>query len=247
MKIIAVINSRSTSKRLPNKCFSQITEDFKTYQIIILRAKLSGLPVVFGTSDDASDDRLAKLAAEEGVEVFRGARLNKIKRWHDCLIEYDADAMVCIDGDDLAVDFDIARRVALVMQKGLADIYEAPEDIICGLLTYAFTRKAVEKMFALVTNPEADTDLVSLYAKATGLMCAKMPLNANERGFDVRLTLDYPEDAEFFREIYKVMPIDACGSAIAAKAHELGLTEINWHRQADFFQNQQNFNKQVKI
>ena len=78
MKIIAVINARSTSKRLPKKCFAQITDDLKTYQIIILRAKLAGLPVVFGTSDDASDDKLAKLAAAEGVEVFRGARLNKI-------------------------------------------------------------------------------------------------------------------------------------------------------------------------
>ena len=250
MKIIAVINARSTSKRLPNKCFSQITDDFKTYQIIILRAKLSGLPVVFGTSDDASDDRLAQLAAEEGVEVFRGARLNKIKRWHDCLVEYDADAMVCIDGDDLAVDFDIARRVAVVMEKGLADIYEAPEDIVCGLLTYAFTRTAVERMFALVTNPEADTDVVSIYInyiKAAGLICAEMPLNTNERGLDVRLTLDYPEDAEFFRKVYEVMPVDARGSAIAAKALELGLTKINWYRQADFFQNQLSFNEQVKI
>lgn len=247
MKIIAVINARSTSKRLPDKCFAQITDDYKAYQIIILRAKLAGLQVVFGTSDDASDDKLARLAAEEGVDVFRGARLNKIKRWHDCMVEYDADAMVCIDGDDLAVDFDLARRVAEVMEKGLADVYEAPENIICGLLTYAFTRTAVEKMYALVNNPEADTDVVSVYVKAAGLICAEMPLNANERGLNVRLTLDYPEDAEFFRRVYEVMPVDASGSAIAVKSLDLGLTEINWHRQADFFKNQQSFNEQVKI
>jgi spore coat polysaccharide biosynthesis protein SpsF (cytidylyltransferase family) len=247
MKIIAIINARSTSSRLPEKCFAQITDDLQTYQIIIHRAKLAGLPVVFGTSDDASDDKLAQLAAAEGVDVFRGARLNKIKRWHDCLVEYDADAMVCIDGDDLAVDFDIARRVADVMRKGQADVYEAPEDIICGLLTYAFTSTAVEKMFALVSDPEADTDVVSSYIEAAGLTCAEMSLNADERGLDVRLTLDYPEDAEFFRRVYEVMSVDASGSAIAAKALELGLTEINWHRQADFAQNQQRFNEQVKI
>jgi hypothetical protein len=43
------------------------------------------------------------------------------------------------------------------------------------------------------------------------------------------------------------MPVDASGSAIAAKALELGLTKINWHRQADFFKNQQSFNEQVKL
>lgn len=247
MKIISVINARSTSKRLPQKCFAQITNELKTYQIIIFRAKLAGLPVVFGTSSDASDDRLAQLAFDEGVDVFRGARLNKIKRWHDCLVKYDADAMVCIDGDDLAVDFDIARRVAKVMEKGLADIYQAPDDIVCGLLTYAFTRKAVQRMFEVVSHPEADTDVISQYVKAVGLTCAEIPLNADERGLDVRLTMDYPEDVEFFRRVYQVMPIDSSGSAIAAKAMELGLTKINWFRQIDFLQNQKSFNEQVKV
>ena len=247
MKIISVINARSTSRRLPNKCFSQITDKFKTYQMIIFRAKLAGLPVIFGTSDDASDDRLAQLAAQEGVDVFRGSRLNKIKRWHDCLLKYNADAMICIDGDDLAVDFDIAQRLAGVMKKGLADIYEAPEDIVCGLLTYAFTRKAVQRMFAVVSDPEADTDIVSRYVKAVGLNCAEIPLKANERGLNVRLTMDYPEDEEFFRRVYEVMPVDASGSAIAAKAIELGLTKINWFRQMDFLRNQKSFNEQVKI
>ncbi len=247
MKIISVINARSTSTRLPHKCFSQITNDLKTYQIIIYRAKLAGLPVIFGTSDDASDDRLAQLAAKEGVKVFRGSRLNKIKRWHDCLVEYNSDAMVCIDGDDLAVDFDIARRLAGLMKKGLADVYEAPKDIVCGLLTYAFTRKAVQKMFSVVSDPEADTDVVSRYIEAVDLTCEEIPLNANERGLDVRLTMDYPEDEEFFRKVYEVMPVDASGSAIAAKAIELGLTKINWFRQNDFLRNQKSFNQQVKI
>jgi spore coat polysaccharide biosynthesis protein SpsF len=247
MKIIAVINARSTSSRLPGKCFAQITDDMQTYQIIIQRAKLTGLEVVFGTSDDASDDRLASLAAAEGVAVFRGARLNKIKRWHDCLIAHNADAMVCIDGDDLAVDFDVAKRAAEALRGGAGDVYEVPQDVICGLLTYAFTAQAVDKMFALVPDPDADTDVVSRYIEAAGLRIAEIPLNDNERGLDVRLTLDYPEDAEFFRRVYEVMPTDAPGSEIAAKALQLGLVDINWHRQGEFLLNQQQFNEQVDI
>ena len=63
----------------------------------------------------------------------------------------------------------------------------------------------------------------------------------------MRLTMDYPEDVEFFRRVYQVMPIDSSGSAIAAKAMELGLTKINWFRQIDFLQNQKSFNEQVKV
>ena len=71
-------------------------------------------------------------------------------------------------------------------------------------------------MFALVRDPEADTDVVSQYIKAVDLNCAEIPLNANERGLDVRLTMDYPEDVEFFRRVYEVIPVNASGSAIAA-------------------------------
>lgn len=247
MKIIAVINARSTSSRLPEKCFAQITEHLQTYQIIIHRAQLTGLKVVFGTSDDTSDDRLAERAMAEGVEVFRGARLNKIRRWRDCLAAYAADGMVCIDGDDLAVDFNIAKRAAELLRRGRADVYEVPQDVICGLLTYAFTRRAVDVMCDLVPDPETDTDVISRYIEAAGLVVEEIPLQADERGKDVRLTLDYPEDVEFFRRIYEVMPVDAPGPFIAAKALALNLTGINWHRQADFALNQKTFNEQVKI
>ncbi len=247
MKIIAIINARSTSSRLPQKCFAQITDTFQTYQIIIKRAKLIGLPLVFGTSSDVSDDKLAKLASDEGIEVFRGERLNKIKRWYDCMSHFDADAMICVDGDDLALDFNIARRLVNFIYEGGADVYEAPEDIICGLITYAFTRDAVKKMYDVVGNPEADTDVISRFIQAAGLRRAEIPLNDEERGLDVRLTLDYPEDVVFFRKIYKIMPIDANSVDIARKAIELGLTKINWHRQKDFNQNQKKFNEQVNL
>ena len=181
------------------------------------------------------------------MAVFRGALLNKIKRWHDCLVEYDADGMVCIDGDDLAVDFDIAKRVAEMLIKGDADVYETPKDVVCGLLTHAFTRQAVEKMYAVAPDPETNTDVVCRYMDAAELSCAEIPLNDNERGMDVRLTLDYPEDAEFFRRVYEKMPINTAGGKIALKALELGLTKINWHRQADFLLNQQEFNERVDI
>ena len=163
------------------------------------------------------------------------------------MAHFDADAMICVDGDDLAFDFNIARRLVNFICEGEADVFEAPKDIICGLITYAFTRDSVKKMYDIVSNPEADTDVISRFIQAAGLKRAEIPLNDEERGLNVRLTLDYPEDVVFFRKIYKIMPIDANSVEIARKAIELGLTKINWHRQKDFNQNQKKFNEQVNL
>ena len=247
MKVIAVVNARSTSSRLPGKCFEIILDGLMAFQIVIRRARLIGIDVVFGTSDDPSDDRLAELAAGEGVEVFRGARLHKIKRWHDCLGEYGADGMVCVDGDDLAFDYDIARRASGLIPSGRADVYEAPPDTVCGLFTYALTREAVAKMYALAPDPETDSDVIAEFIKKAGLKCEEIALKDNERGADVRLTLDYPEDAEFFRRLYEIVPLDTPGPDIVAAVLENGLNKINWHRNQEWAANQRRFNEGVDL
>ncbi len=104
MKIIAVINARATSSKLLGNSFARTTDVLQTCQIIIQRAQLRGLEVVFGTRDGASDDRLVSLVAAYGVADFCGAQHNKIKFGHDTLTAHDADAMVGIDGDELAVN-----------------------------------------------------------------------------------------------------------------------------------------------
>jgi hypothetical protein len=207
MKIIAVINARATSSKLLGNPFARTTDVLQTCQIIIQRARLRGLEVVFGTRDGASDDRLASLVAAYGAADFCGAQHNKIQFGHDTLTAHDADAMVGIDGDELAVN----------------------------------------KMFVLAPEPEKDTDVVSFYIKATGRLIAELPLNDDECGLDVRLTLDCPEDVGFFCPICEATLTDTKGSEIAEKALKLEFVHINWHRQGDFLLNQQQFNEQVNI
>ena len=61
-----------------------IKENIRSIDIVIERAKLTGIPVILATSTDHSDDIFESIAIEHGVYFFRGSLINKIKRWYDC-------------------------------------------------------------------------------------------------------------------------------------------------------------------
>lgn len=241
---MSIITVRASSTRLPGKCFLPIVDRVQAIQVVIRRALKVGVPVVLATSTDSTDDPLADIAEREGIGVFRGALLNKLHRWHACAASFGIDRLLMVDGDDLAFDYDIGRRVLARMDDG-HDLYTCPPDIVCGLFTSAFTRTAIEKLFAVAPDPATDTDVIDHFVAKAGLRSVAVDLRPEERGKTVRLTLDYPEDAAFFRALYKAVPWDATGREIVEAALKQGIWTINWSRQADYMNNQQRFNQKV--
>ncbi|MBB4267469.1 cytidylyltransferase domain-containing protein [Roseospira visakhapatnamensis] len=241
----ALVTVRATSSRLPGKCLLPITADLTALQIVLRRAALTGVPVVVATSDDPSDDPVAALAGREGAAVFRGARLNKLRRWRDCAESLGLDRVLMVDGDDLAFDYAIGRRVLAAMATSDADAWRAPDDIVCGLFTAAYTRDALDRLAALAPDPAQDTDVIDVFIARAGLRLAYPELHEHERAATVRLTLDYAEDADFFRAMYAELPVDAPGPTIVRTALARGWWRINWGRQQDYLDNQAAFNRKV--
>jgi len=142
----AIISMRMSSKRLPNKSLAEIIDKKKSVDIIIERAKLTGFPVIFATSLDQSDDQLVEAAKKHDVNIFRGALLNKIKRWNDCFELYGIENALLIDGDDLCYDYNIAKKSMKNLQSSEFDIIWCPDVIITGLFTIAMTKNAIKKL-----------------------------------------------------------------------------------------------------
>lgn len=247
MTTAAIVTVRATSSRLPGKCLLPITPDANAIQLVIRRARLTGLPVVMATSTDPSDDPLARIAEQEGIAVFRGSLLNKICRWRDLAIAHGVENLVMVDGDDLAFDPAIGRRAAdfIAAEDEQADRYVPPADVVCGLFTAAYTRAGLDKLYQTAPDPKQDTDVLDHFIAKAGLVTAELPLEAGERDRTVRLTLDYPEDAEFFRALYARLAWDAAGPEIVRVALDEGLWSINWARQQDYLNNQANFTKRL--
>ena len=154
----AIVTMRNSSKRLPNKSMAKITHDESAADIIIERAKLTGLPVILATSLDKSDDDLVIIGQKHNVMVFRGSLINKIKRWHNCFKKFDIEHALLIDGDDLCYDYDIGKRSLSELKTSKSDIIWCPQEIITGLFTLAVTKTAIKKLYSCVPDEDTNTD-----------------------------------------------------------------------------------------
>jgi spore coat polysaccharide biosynthesis protein SpsF len=242
----ALVTARSTSTRLPNKCFQQIAGDLSLIQIVIRRAKKIGCPVILATTEDPSDDRLAEIAKAEAVVCFRGAVKNKIKRWADCFREFQITEGLLVDGDDPTFDYNVGARALAQLRGGAVDLVTSSPEMTPGFFTYGITRAGIDKLLAQAQNAKTDTDVITEFIKMAGLTKAFVAAKPEETGgHNVRLTIDYPEDVDFYRALYQKVDCLAEAPEIVKVALKYELQKINWHRHAEFLANQQRFNEMV--
>ncbi len=247
MKDAALVTVRNSSSRLPNKAIMQIKENVCSIDVVIERAKKTGLPVIIATSTDPSDDIFVEIATKHDVHIFRGSLLNKIKRWYDCCNAFHIENALIIDGDDLAVNYEIGSRALSQLKTTDFDIITCPENIVTGFFTYAMKKIAISKLFSVVPDDDSNTDVIIRYIEKAKLSVTYVMLKDYEKNKNMRLTLDYEEDVEFFRKLYENINITETGKFIINfLEHNKSISEINFHKQKDFLNNQAKFNANVK-
>ena len=117
IKDAAIVTVRNSSSRLPNKAIMKIKDQLRSIDIVISRAKKTGFAVIIATSTDKTDDVFEEIAKEHNVQLFRGALLNKIKRWYDCFQKFKVENALILDGDDLARSYDIGKRAVYELKR----------------------------------------------------------------------------------------------------------------------------------
>jgi len=244
---VTIVTVRNSSTRLPKKPFMKIKKELDAIDIIIKRAKKTKMPVILTTSKHKDDDPFVEVAKKHNVSIFRGALLNKIKRWYDCFHDYNVDNALLVDGDDLAYDYDIGIRAISELERSNADIIISPKDIACGFFTYAISKEGISRMYKIANDESIDGDVIDKFIEKADLKISYVSLENHERNSNVRLTLDYPEDLEFFRRLYSDIDILSNGkNIINYLENNKKISQINFHRQKDFLENQALFNENIK-
>ena len=193
-----------------------------------------------------TDNIFEKIGKKHGVEIFRGALFNKIKRWYDCFSKYNIERALLIDGDDLSYDFDLAKRAMLNLKTSKVDMISHPDNIVTGLFTYAINKTAIKKLYDTVPNESTDTDVITRYIEQANLKTSYITLHDFEKNKDLRLTLDYKEDLEFFQKLYQNIGVLATGYEIINFLEKNKyLSEINYHKQKEYVKNQERFNAKI--
>ena len=243
----AIVTVRNTSSRLPGKSIMNIKNNLRSIDIVIERAKQTGFPVILATSTSETDNIFESIAKQHEIEFFRGALLNKIKRWYDCFTKFNIENALLLDGDDLCHNYNIGGRALNQLKTSNVDMILNPPNIVTGFFTYAIKKSGMKKMYDIVNDENENTDVITRFIEKANLITEFVKLNDIECNENIRLTLDYEEDLQFFRKLYENVDILENGSnVIKFLLENKEILNINFHRQKDFLENQAKFNEGIK-
>lgn len=196
-----IIVARCGSSRLPNKALLKI-QDRETIALLIERIKRCRCldKVILATSTDQSDDVLEEIAKREGVSVFRGSLENLSFRFYEAAKYYKLDQIVRITGDDILRD-EVIIDSAIESHMFSSCNVTLTDNMPYGTASEIFSLKTLETILNTVQEP-TNTEYLEYYLENERYFSLNRYRSNYNFNNDLRLTLDYKEDLDFFRLIF---------------------------------------------
>lgn len=235
---------RTNSSRLPGKTLLKFRGKRSIEHVIDRVKKVKGVDeIIMCTTDNPSDDVLERIAKKNKIKVFRGSLKDKVSRWLGAADKFNLDYFVTVDAaDDVFCDPELINLAIKQMRQKPVDYLKIPDDLVCGGSAPVISVAALRRVVAI-----KDTNNVENYAPYflnTGLFKIR-EIGVKDKIFhnkNVRLTLDYKEDYEFFKRIFDELKIDSNTIPLRRILMLLNkkpeLNQINFHRHQDYLNNQ---------
>lgn len=219
MKVIAVLQARTSSSRLPNKVMLPILgKPMLAHQIerVVKSKKIDKL--IVATSKESSDNVIEQLCGELGVACFRGNLDDVLDRFYQTTVHEGAEHIVRLTGDcPLAdpnvIDSIISRHLSKnsdYTSNSLPPTF--PDGLDVEVMTFNALKKAWENAVLL-----SEREHVTLYLRREDV---GNKIDNYENDFDLsdlRWTVDEPEDFKFVSKIY---------SELYQKNNNFGLQDV---------------------
>jgi spore coat polysaccharide biosynthesis protein SpsF len=239
MKIVATIEARMTSSRLPGKILRPILGK-PTLELLIERlSRVKQIDkIVVATTSNSTDDIVEELTRRLGIGCYRGSEDDVLDRVLNAAQHYKAGIIVEITGDCPLIDpHVIDQLIEIYMSNSYAYVSNTLKQTYPnGLDTQVFSVKTLEEVARLTQDP-ADHEHVSLYIYEHPERYALFNLESGlpERYCDLRLTVDTIEDFELIRSIYEELypenPNFSLGNILDLLDRKPELITINKHIQ----------------
>ena len=105
MKVIAIIQGRMSSSRLPGKILADIAGQPMLQRVFTRTARAATVTeTIFATTLDASDDPVAEYCEFSGIPFTRGSQFDVLDRYYQTAKQAKADVVVRITADCPAID-----------------------------------------------------------------------------------------------------------------------------------------------
>jgi len=201
-KIIAIVQARCNSIRLPNKVLKKF--DGKPaievlYERLNLSKKLNN--IIIATSKNPSNLKLVSFCKEKKFDFFLGSENNVLKRYYDTNKKFNADIIVRITGDSILIDHNLVDEVIDLFIKKKVDYASnsQPESFPDGLDVEVFSKKCLNETYKLAKN-KYDKEHVTSFIRSSEKF--KRVNFKNDKDYSsLRWTLDQKEDFKIIASI----------------------------------------------
>jgi spore coat polysaccharide biosynthesis protein SpsF len=200
-KIVAVIQARMGSTRLPGKVLKEIGGQ-PILGILIKRLRRSRRidSILVATTEKTEDNGIVDLATKVGVEWYRGSEDDVLKRFIGASRAVKADIVIRVTADNPLTDPELMDSLIEAHLKNGAD-YTCCEGVILGTGVEVVNRVILEKIYPVARQAEYRehvTYYIYTHPELFKIHTVDFDLNCPH----LRLTVDTEEDLDLMRKLY---------------------------------------------
>jgi len=214
-KMIAIIQARLGSKRLPSKVLLKI-ENAPMLYYVVRQVKASELidDVIIATTNLPEDDKIIRFCSKLGLQYFRGSSEDVLDRYYKCAKKFKCDPVIRISADCPLIDPKVIDKTIKKFLKNLYDYVgtnlekkngkwiNSTCNFPQGMAVEVASFKTLEKAWKKAKKPSEREHVFPYVQFNPHLFKVSNIKNGRDLSF-VRCTVDRPEDLEFVRELYK--------------------------------------------
>ena len=202
MKVVAIIQARMSSTRLPGKVLMPLAgKPVLAHVVQRSQACRKVDEVVVATSTDSSDAAIEQWCAVNHVHCYRGSLNDVLDRYYQAAKLHEADAIVRITADCPAIDPQTVDQVIEGFIDGGFEFYGLYGEFPDGLDCTVFSFRAIEKAWQEAKLP-SEREHVGPYIEKNPQLFESGGLKKYTGLSHMRWTLDEPRDYEFLSKVF---------------------------------------------
>ena len=206
LNIDIFIPVRLGSSRLPKKSLKKIGGK---YIITYLIERLQNIPnirnIVICTTVSKTDDELVNYLSKSNILYFRGSEHDILDRYFNAAQKFKTEFIVNVEGDDIYTDSECVHKISEEFLKTNSDYIDI-SDMPIGLSTSGIKVTALEKVCSTKKSKNTETGYKEFFTENKLFKILHITLD-QQFNFpkNTRLTLDYEEDYELAKQIFKIL------------------------------------------
>jgi spore coat polysaccharide biosynthesis protein SpsF (cytidylyltransferase family) len=193
--------------------------------------------IAIATSEKGENKRFLEIVNGNPVTVFFGADESIPLRHLQCAEKYGCTHVISVDGDDILCSPAAARAVYTAMRGGTAADVFTVEGLPLGMNLSGYTTAYLKRSVEAATQEKYETGWGRIFNNPVVHLIS---LGEYDIMGDLRFTLDYEDDAAFFKTVIESLgekTLTISDEELIRHVQEQGMEKINAHLKKTYWTN----------